>query len=258
MLFGVELRGRDMKVDPNSKILLSYIAIDANGKVRGGNTDSVTLTSLKPESKARIEQSGLRMLNRLDLPPGKYQLRDRGATIRPAGTSARCSTTSRCPTYAKAPFSMSGLVLTSGSGAAFPTVKADEQLKPMMPGPPIALRDVSAERRDRAVHRGVTTTPARRRTRSTSSRTVTTDDGKVLFKTDEMRDSTDLGGKRGGYGYTDARADEGPGARQLRAEGRGEVALEATRRRSRASCSSPWRRRGWRRRDDRRSSSRSR
>jgi hypothetical protein len=30
---------------------------------------------------------------------------------------------------------------------------------------------------------------------------VTTDEGKVLFKTDEVRDSTDLGGKRGGYGY---------------------------------------------------------
>ena len=35
VLFGVELRGRDMKVDPNSKILLSYIAIDANGKMQG-------------------------------------------------------------------------------------------------------------------------------------------------------------------------------------------------------------------------------
>ncbi len=31
--------------------------------------------------------------------------------------------------------------------------------------------------------------------------TVTTDEGKVLFKTDEVRDSTDLGGPRGGYGY---------------------------------------------------------
>jgi hypothetical protein len=31
---------------------------------------------------------------------------------------------------------------------------------------------------------------------------VTTDEGKVLFKTDEVRDSSDLGGQRGGYGYT--------------------------------------------------------
>jgi hypothetical protein len=32
--------------------------------------------------------------------------------------------------------------------------------------------------------------------------TVTTDEGRVLFKTEETRDSTDLAGKRGGYGYT--------------------------------------------------------
>ncbi len=42
-----------MKVDPNSKILLSYIAIDANGKVKGGNTDSLTLTNLQARRPRR-------------------------------------------------------------------------------------------------------------------------------------------------------------------------------------------------------------
>jgi len=32
--------------------------------------------------------------------------------------------------------------------------------------------------------------------------TVTADEGKVMFKADEVRDSTDLGGQRGGYGFT--------------------------------------------------------
>jgi len=32
--------------------------------------------------------------------------------------------------------------------------------------------------------------------------TVTTDEGKVMFKTEEQRDSADLGGKSGGYGYS--------------------------------------------------------
>ncbi len=139
MLFGVELRGRDMKVDPNSKILLSYIAIDATGKVKGGNTDSLTLTNLRPDTKARIEQTGLRMLNRLDLPPGKYQLRI-AAHDPSGGNVGSVQYDLDVPDYTKAPFSMSGLVLTSGAGSAFPTVKPDEQLKPMMPGPPVALR----------------------------------------------------------------------------------------------------------------------
>jgi hypothetical protein len=165
VLFGVEMRGRDLKVEANSKILLSYIAIDATGKVRGGNTDSVTLTNLKPESKTRIEQTGLRMLNRLDLPPGKYQLRI-AAHDSAGGNVGSVQYDLEVPDYAKVPFSMSGLVLTSASGSGLPTVKADEQLKPMLPGPPIAMR---AFPRSRSSPRS-TTTAAQPRTRWTSRR----------------------------------------------------------------------------------------
>jgi hypothetical protein len=200
VLFGVELRGRDMKVDPNSKILLSYIAIDAIGKVKGGNTDSVTLTGLKPESKARIEQSGLRMLNRLELPPGRYQLRI-AAHDSSGGNVGSIQYDLDVPDFAKAPFSMSGLVLTSSSGSVFPTVKADEQLKPVMPGPPIALRTFP-QNDEIALFTEVYDNAGATPHKVDIITTVTTDDGKVLFKTEEMRDSADLGGKRGGYGYT--------------------------------------------------------
>jgi VWFA-related protein len=199
VLFGVELRGRDMKVDPNSKILLSYIAIDATGKVRGGNTDSLTLTNLKPESKARIEQSGLRMLNRLDLPPGKYQLRI-AAHDSSGGNVGSVQYDLEVPDYTKAPFAMSGLVLTSGSGTVFPTVKADEQLKPMLPGPPVAMR-AFPQNDEIALFTEVYDNSGSTAHKVDIVTTVTTDEGKVMFKTDEVRDSSDLGGKRGGYGY---------------------------------------------------------
>ncbi|MCU1385455.1 MAG: VWFA-related Acidobacterial domain protein, partial [Acidobacteria bacterium] len=200
VLFGVELRGRDLKVEPNSKILLSYLAIDAGGKVRGGNTDSLTLTNLKPESKARIEQTGLRMLNRMDLPPGRYVLRL--AAHDPAGGNVgSVQYDLDVPDFAKAPFSMSGLVLTSGAGSVLPTVKADEQLKPMLPGPPIAMR-VFPQNDEIALFAEVYDNAAATPHKVDITTTVTTDEGKVLYKTDETRDSTDLGGKRGGYGYT--------------------------------------------------------
>ncbi len=200
VLFGVELRGRDMKVDPNSKILLSYIAIDATGKVKGGNTDSLALTNLRPDTKARIEQTGLRMLNRLDLPPGKYQLRI-AAHDPSGGNVGSVQYDLDVPDYAKAPFSMSGLVLTSGAGSAFPTVKPDEQLKPMMPGPPVALR-AFPQNDEIALFTEVYDNAGATPHKVDIVTTVTTDEGKVLFKTDEVRDSADLGGKRGGYGYT--------------------------------------------------------
>jgi len=52
--------------------------------------------------------------------------------------------------------------------------------------------------------------------------TVTTDEGKVLFKTDEVRDSSDLGGARGGYGYTTKvpMKDLAPGKYVLKVEGK--------------------------------------
>ncbi len=200
VLFGVELRGRDMKLDANSKILLSYIALDANGKVKGGNTDSLTLTNLKPESKARIERTGLRMLNRLDLPPGKYQLRI-AAHDPSGGNVGSVQYDLDVPDFVKAPFSISGLVLTSASGSAFPTAKADEQLKPMLPGPPIALRTFP-QNDEIALFAEVYDNAGASPHKVDITTTVTTDEGKVLFKTDEVRDSTDLGGKRGGYGYT--------------------------------------------------------
>ena len=200
VLFGVEMRGRDLKVDANSKILLSYIAIDATGKVRGGNTDSLTLTNLKPESKARIEQTGLRMLNRLDLPPGKYQLRI-AAHDSAGGNVGSVQYDLEVPDYAKVPFSMSGLVLTSASGLALPTVKADEQLKPMLPGPPIARR-AFPQNDEVALFTEVYDNAGATPHKVDITTTVTTDEGSVLFKTEETRDSTDLAGKRGGYGYT--------------------------------------------------------
>src|SRR5438093_1005495 len=46
VLFGVELRGRDIQLAQNTKILLSYLAIDQNGKIKGGNTDSMTMPAL--------------------------------------------------------------------------------------------------------------------------------------------------------------------------------------------------------------------
>src|SRR5438046_8838242 len=38
-------------------------------------TDSVTWNVLRPDTRARVEQTGFRLLNRLALPPGRYQMK---------------------------------------------------------------------------------------------------------------------------------------------------------------------------------------
>ena len=198
VLFGVEMRGKDLRLTNNDKLQLSYYAIDAQGKVRGGNTDAVTLT-LKPETKARIEQQGIRMLNRMELPPGRYQLR---FAAHDAGGGAVGSVLYdlEVPDFAKAPISMSGIALTSMAGAMRPTVRPDEQLRGVLPAPPVALRSFPQDD-EIALFAEVYDNSASSPHKVDITATVTTDEGKVMFKTDEERDSSDLGGKSGGYGY---------------------------------------------------------
>ena len=44
VLFGVEMRGRDLQLDQNDKIAVSlHRRSTRNGKVRGGNTDTLTM-----------------------------------------------------------------------------------------------------------------------------------------------------------------------------------------------------------------------
>jgi VWFA-related protein len=200
VLFGVEMRGRDLQLNQATKLIVSYIAIDANGKVRGGNTDAVTMGTLRPETKTRIEQTGLRILNRLDLPPGKYQFRV-AAHDSGGGNVGSVLIDLDVPDFLKAPFSVSGLTLTSGAGSQMPTVRPDEQLKQVLPGPAVALRSFP-QNDEVTLFAEVYDNAGDKPHKVDITASVITDEGKVMFTANEVRDSTELGGKSGGYGYT--------------------------------------------------------
>jgi len=200
VLLGVEMSGRDLQLAPTDKISLSYIAVDANGKIKGGTTDSMAMTNLRPETKTRIEQTGLRILNRIDLPPGRYQLRV-GSHDSAGGNVGSVLYDLEVPDFQKSPFSVSGVVLTSASAATLPTVRPDEQLKAVLPAPPVAIRTFPSNddiRLFAEVYDNNGATPHK----VDITATVATDEGRVLFKNEEQRDSSDLGGKTGGYGYS--------------------------------------------------------
>jgi hypothetical protein len=219
VLLAVEMRGRDLKPAANDVLELTYLAIDANGKVKGGNTDKVTL-NLKPETKARVEQTGLRLLNRVDLSPGRYQLRvaARDAT---GGTVGSVLYDLDVPDFVKPPMAMSGIVLTSPGAAAAPTVRPDEQLKQVLPMPPVAVR-AFAQNDELLLFAEVYDNVTNPTHGVDIVTTVTTDTGEVKFTTNEERSSADLGGRAGGYGYTTKipLKDLAPGAYVLRVEGK--------------------------------------
>jgi VWFA-related protein len=200
ILLGVELRGRDLQLNQNDRIQLSYMAIDAKGKAQGGNTDVVSMANLKPETKTRIESTGLRLLNRFEVPPGRYQLRI-AAHDSSGGNVGSVLYDLDVPDFAKMPFSISGLALTSIAASQLPTAHPDEQTRSVLPAPAAALRSFP-QNDELAVFAEVYDNEVKAPHKVDITTTVTTDEGKVQFKTEEQRDSADLGGKSGGFGYT--------------------------------------------------------
>jgi hypothetical protein len=157
------------------------------------------MTNLKQTTKDRIEETGLRLLNRLDLPPGPYHVRV-AAHDSAGGTVGSVLYDLSVPDFLKSPFAMSGLVMTSPSSAIVPTVRGDEQTKAVLPGPPVAARSFP-QNEEVALFAEIYDNSGGTPHKVDITTTVTTDEGQVLFKVDEQRDSSDLGGKTGGYGF---------------------------------------------------------
>jgi hypothetical protein len=104
------------------------------------------------------------------------------------------------PDFIKLPFSMSGLAVTSPSSVAQPTVRPDESLQPVMPGPPVAARSFP-QSDELALFAEVYDNDITKPHKVDITATILSDEGKEMFKTDETRDSSELAGSRGGYGY---------------------------------------------------------
>ena len=198
VMLGVDLSGRDLRLAPNDTITVSYLAVDPSGKIRGGDTVALTM-ALKEETKARAEERGFRLLNRLELPPGRYQLRvaahDGGG--RKTGSVLYDLDV---PDFSKLPFSMSGIALGSALEDATPLARIDEQLRALLPAVPSAQLTFSPGD-ELVLFVEVYDNQGDKPHKVDLAATITTDDGAELFKMDEVRDSTEMQSKRGGYGY---------------------------------------------------------
>jgi hypothetical protein len=179
--------------------------------------------TLKPDTKSRVAASGIRLLKRLDVPPGRYQVRF--AAHDPGGGNAGSVVADlEVPDFVKLPFSMSGVALTSATAATEPTVRPDESLSQVMPGPPVAARTFP-QSDEVALFVEVYDNDARdagKPHKVDITTTVTSDEGKVVIKAEEARDSSELQGRRGGYGYAARLAlkDLPPGPYVLRVSAR--------------------------------------
>jgi VWFA-related protein len=197
VVLGIELRGRDLPIQQGGRVELSYAAVDAASRTRGGDTEALTL-ALPPEAKARVEQNGLQILNRLELPPGRYQLRIAARNV-VSGALGALSYDLDVPDFHQLPLSMSGVLLTSLTGAAGTTARGDPQLQKVMPAAPVSRRIFSQE--EELLVFAEVYDQQRNIPHTVDIRTVvhSPEGGQPLFQNAEERSSHELQGDRGAY-----------------------------------------------------------
>ena len=182
----------------NADLELVIVAVDGTGKSPDGARDQAPLR-LTPPNHANVQRNGFRLMRRLALPPGRYTLRV-GAREANSGAVGAVAMDLDVPDFSKAPLAMSGLSIASAWASRIITANPDPELKAVLPSAPTAQRTFPVND-TLALFTDIydnTKSPAHRVMIKT---TVTSDDGKVVFSSNDERRSEELGGKTGGYGY---------------------------------------------------------
>jgi hypothetical protein len=106
--------------------------------VRGTKVETFAL-NFDTETQRRAETSVARTMTRLDLPPGRYQIRVIADRVEPSGAGSVYYDVD-VPDFSRGALSMSGVVLTSMAASHFPTLQADAALAAVLPAPPVGAR----------------------------------------------------------------------------------------------------------------------
>ena len=232
VLLVVQPEGRDLQFTEKDgrfegEVEVSAIAVDKDGKVSEGVRQQLKMP-LRPESHQSVSRLGIRLLLRLALAPGQYQLRV-GALDKGSGRTGSVYYDLEVPKFSEGSLVMSGLAISSSMAGAVATPggKEDEIAK-MLPGPPTVAREFSRREElavlaeiydnDTAPHRVDITT------------TLRGDDGRELFRHQDERATGELQGGAGGYGYTVLvpLKDVPPGLYLLRVEARSRLGRNPT------------------------------
>jgi VWFA-related protein len=202
------------------------MATDDKGKTTYGDRNTVTL-NMKPDSAMRVKASGFRVIQSMDLAPGRYQLR---VAVREGNTRKAGSVTFDLdvPDFAKSPLSMSSLAITSAMSGVAPTVRPKDPLEKLLPGPLSSYREFTPA--DEVAFFAEVYDTIKESHKVEIAATVKAEGGQTVFQTREERDSSERGGGAGGYGFQ-ARVplkDLAPGLYVLRVEAGARVGDRAT------------------------------
>lgn len=225
----VEVVGHNLKFKEEkglftNTIEVSMLPLEARGKAQQGQRTEMKL-NLKPQTAQIVSATAMRLLPRITLPPGRYQLRV-AARESLGNLTGSVFYDLEVPDFTKDKFNMSGVVLTAATARVTPTAKADEVLQKSLPGPPTTRREfypidvlaLYAEVYDR-IQSNVPHTV------DVTTRLVDAN-GKEVSRTADARKSNEFQGPQGGsFGYNAQipLADIAPGRYMLQVEARARI-----------------------------------
>jgi VWFA-related protein len=204
VVLAIEMRGDDFRFVEkdgtfNDRVEVTFTALDTRGTARGSDRHGLVLT-LKPDTVARVREHGFRVITQAEVPPGKYQLRI--AAAEEGGPRAGSVLYDlEVPDFYKAPFSMSGVSLTSARAVLTPTILPKNPLGDFLPAPPTTMREFQQDDTLALYAEFYENAPNATPHMLDLSTAVRAEDGRVVFEDRDERSSTDLKGSAGGHGY---------------------------------------------------------
>ena len=173
------------------------IATDDKGKSFSTDRNTVNL-NMKPDTANRVKATGFRVIQSLDLDPGRYLLR---VAVKEGNTRKAGVVTYdlEVPQFAKNPLTMSDIALTSKLSGAAPTIRPKDPLEKLLPGPLTTYREFPSIDEIGLFTEVYDNIKQSHKTEIVA--TVKAEGGQTVFETREEHDSSELAGAAGGYGF---------------------------------------------------------
>jgi VWFA-related protein len=137
VVLAARLRGSDLRLAQDDEVEISYVPIDDQGRTGTGARKVFTL-NLLTETRAHVERDGLRFVDRLQLPPGRHELRF--AAHQPGWATGSVVTQIEVPDFTKDALAMSGVLLARKGTPPHGRLLEDESLSSLLGGDPTAVR----------------------------------------------------------------------------------------------------------------------
>ena len=173
------------------------VATDDKGKTFTTERSTVNL-NMKPDTAKRVTATGFRVIQSIELAPGRYNLRmaAREANSRKSGS---VTMDLEVPDFSKLPLTMSDIAVTSAMSGVAPTVRPKDPLEKLLPGPLSTYREF-APNDELALFTEIYDN-TKQAHKVEIAATVKAEGGQSVFQARESHDSSELAGSAGGYGF---------------------------------------------------------